>query len=190
MRMLKSVAAVAAAMLLAASAQAQAPERKEVKLGVGGANSLYYLPLALTEKLGFFKVAPYYMYPGFWEGGPAIHLFTNLEKWNSLPPAYQTIVANAAAYANSDMMAKYDALNPGALRELIGGGAKLKPFPADVIDAAYTAAHEVYDEISAENADFKTIFESVKAFRNEGYLWNQVAEYTYDTFMIRNRTKG
>ena len=59
-----------------------------------------------------------------------------------------------------------------------------------MIDAAYVAAHEVYDEIAAQNADFKTIFDSVKAFRNEGYLWNQVAEYTYDTFMIRNRTKG
>lgn len=142
------------------------------------------------QKLGFFKVAPYYYYPGFWEGGPAIHLFVNLEKWNSLPPAYQTIVSNAAAYANSDMLAKYDARNPGALRELIAGGAKLKAFPTDVIDAAYTAAHEVYDELSAENADFKTIIDSVKSFRNEGYLWWQVAEYTYDTFMIRNRTKG
>ena len=66
----------------------------------------------------------------------------------------------------------------------------LKAFPADVIDAAYVAAQEVYDEISAENADFKGVFDSVKAFRNEGYLWWQVAEYTYDTFMIRNRTKG
>ena len=99
-------------------------------------------------------------------------------------------ITNAAAYANTDMQAKYDARNPGALRSLIAGGAKLKPFPADVIDAAYAAAHEVYDEISAENADFKAIFDNVKAFRNEGYLWWQVAEYTYDTFMIRNRTKG
>ncbi len=55
MRILRSVAAVAAALLLAAAAQAQAPERKDVKLGVGGANSLYYLPLALADKLGFFK---------------------------------------------------------------------------------------------------------------------------------------
>ena len=47
------------------------------------------------------------------------------------------------------MLAKYDALNPVALRSLIAGGAKLKAFPADVIDAAYVAAHEVYDEISA-----------------------------------------
>ena len=69
------------------------------------------------EKLGFNKVAPYYYYPGFWEGGPAIHFFVNLDKWNELPPAYQAILTNAAAYANSDMLAKYDARNPVALRE-------------------------------------------------------------------------
>ena len=39
-----------------------------------------------------------------------------------------------------------------------------------MIDAAYAAAHEVYDEISAENADFKAIIDNVKAFRNKGYL--------------------
>ena len=64
------------------------------------------------QKLGFNKVAPYYYYPGFWEGGPAIHFFVNLEKWNALPPEYQAILTNAAAYANTDMLAKYDALNP------------------------------------------------------------------------------
>ena len=46
------------------------------------------------------------------------------------------------------------------------------------------------DEIAASNADFKTILDNVKGFRNEGYLWWQVAEYTYDTFMIRNRSRG
>jgi len=34
------------------------------------------------EKLGFAKVAKYYYYPGFWEGGPMVHAFTNLDKWN------------------------------------------------------------------------------------------------------------
>ena len=142
------------------------------------------------EKLGFYRVAPYYYYPGFWEGGPTVHFFVNLEKWNELPPAYKAMLTNAAAYANTDMLAKYDALNPVALRTLIAGGAKLKPFPPDVIEAGYVAANEIYDEISAENADFKTIYDSVKAFRNEGYLWCQVAEFSYDNFMIRNRSKG
>ena len=142
------------------------------------------------EKLGFVKVAPFYYYPGFWEGGPTVHFFVNLDKWNELPADYQAAITNAAAYANLDMLAKYDALNPVALRSLIGGGAKLKPFPQDVLEAGFAAANEIYDELSAQNADFKTIYDSAKAFRNEGYLWFQVAEFNYDSFMIRNRTKG
>lgn len=142
------------------------------------------------QKLGFNKVAPYYYYPGFWEGGPTIHFFVNLDKWNALPDDYKAILTNAGAYANTYMMARYDARNPGALRSLIAGGAQLKPFPQDVLEAAFKASHEVYDEISATNADFKQIWESQKAFRGEGYLWWQVAEYSFDTFQIRNRTKG
>ena len=44
------------------------------------------------EKLGFYKVAPYYYYPGWWEGGPSLHGFINLAKWNELPKSYQAAV--------------------------------------------------------------------------------------------------
>ena len=43
------------------------------------------------EKLGFYKVAKYYYYPGWWEGGTANHLLINLAKWNELPKAYKAI---------------------------------------------------------------------------------------------------
>ncbi|WP_460448778.1 ABC transporter substrate-binding protein [Alsobacter sp. SYSU BS001988] len=50
------IATAAAALLLAGSAAfAQAPEKKEVKLGVGGKALLYYLPLTIAERKGFFK---------------------------------------------------------------------------------------------------------------------------------------
>ena len=55
MKFLKASTIVAAAVVLAGAAHAQAPEKKDVKLGVGGAPALYYLPLALTEQLGHFK---------------------------------------------------------------------------------------------------------------------------------------
>src|SRR5215472_15823785 len=58
------------------------------------------------EKLGFNKVAPYYYYPGFWEGGTMIHAFCNLEKWTSLPKNYHAIVNAACAYANTWMAAR------------------------------------------------------------------------------------
>ena len=142
------------------------------------------------EKLGFAKVAPFYYYPGFWEGGPAIHFFFNNAKWKELPKAYQAILTAAAAYANVDMQAKYDARNPAALRRLVGAGTQLRPFPQEVLEAAYKAANEVYDETSAKNPDFKKIYENVRDFRGEEYLWFQVAEYTYDNFMIRARARG
>jgi TRAP-type mannitol/chloroaromatic compound transport system substrate-binding protein len=67
------------------------------------------------EKLGFSKVAKYYYYPGWWEGGACNHLMINLAKWNELPKRYQSIIAGAAAYANTELTAKYDARNPGAI---------------------------------------------------------------------------
>lgn len=142
------------------------------------------------EKLGLNKVAPYYYYPGFWEGGPTLNFMINLGKWNELPPAYQAIVKTAAATANLSMLAKYDYKNPTALRSLVAGGAQLRAFPEDVLKAAFDASNALYATLSAENADFKTIFESQQAYRNEANLWNQVAEYTFDTFMIRNRPRG
>jgi TRAP-type mannitol/chloroaromatic compound transport system substrate-binding protein len=88
------------------------------------------------------------------------------------------------------MLAKYDARNPAALRRLLGAGTQLRPYSQEILEAAYKATNEVFDEVSAKNADFKKVVDSVKAFRNEGYLWFQVAEYAYDTFMIRARARG
>jgi TRAP-type mannitol/chloroaromatic compound transport system substrate-binding protein len=141
------------------------------------------------EKLGFHKVAQYYYYPGWWEGAAMLHNFINLEKWNSLTPAYQSIVRSASALANVWMQARYDAYNPAALRKLLNEGVKLRPFPGPVMEACLKAALEVYAEVSAKNADFKKVWETMLAFRNDQYLWWRVAEYTYDDFMIRNRAR-
>src|SRR5213083_3180641 len=74
------------------------------------------------EKLGFNKVAKYYYYPGWWEGGPELDLFVNIKQWEALPPEYRAILEAACHEANIDMLAKYDALNPAALKKLVGSG--------------------------------------------------------------------
>jgi len=142
------------------------------------------------EKLGFSKVAKYYYYPGWWEGSTANHLMINLAKWNELPKRYQSIIAGAAAYANSEELAKYDARNPGALRKLIAAGTELRAFSQPIMEACLKASNEVNAETAAGNADFKKVLDSMLAFRNEEYFWWQVAEYSYDTFMIRSRPRS
>src|SRR3954468_20420157 len=141
------------------------------------------------EKLGFQKVAQYYYYPGWWEGGAMLHNFINIEKWNALTPTYKSIVKTASMAAHEWMQAKYDAANPAALKRLVASGAQLRPFPPAVMDACLKASLELYNEVSAANADFKKMWESTLAFRNDQYLWWQVAEYTYDTYLIRNRPR-
>ena len=49
------------------------------------------------EKLGFYKVAKYYYYPGWWEGQTQSSVYVNLEQWNKLPKSYQAIVTSTAA---------------------------------------------------------------------------------------------
>jgi len=142
------------------------------------------------EKLAFVRVAPYYYYPGFWEGAPTVHYWIGQDKWNALPKSYQQIFNNAAAANNMDMTAIYDARNPAALRRLVAAGAQLRPFSTEILDAAFKAANEIYAELSAGNADFKRIYEHMRAFRNEEYLWWQVAEYSFDTMMLRLRQRG
>ncbi len=138
------------------------------------------------EKLGFYKVAPHYYYPGWWEGGPMLLSFVNLDKWNALPKYYQSVLEQAGHYANNWMMAKYDQANPQALRRLLANGAKLHAFSPPIMEASLKAAKELHGEVSATNADFKKVYESLTAFSNNGYQWFQVAEVGYDYFMARH----
>ncbi|MBB2859282.1 UNVERIFIED_ORG: TRAP-type mannitol/chloroaromatic compound transport system substrate-binding protein [Rhizobium etli] len=114
-------------------------------------------------KLGFHKVAKYYYYPGWWEGGPTVHAFFNLDKWSNLPKHYQA-----------------------ALTE----GATLRPFSQEIMEACFQAAMGIYGEISANNQYFKKIYDDQTAFKRDAYLWMQLSEYTFDTFMMIQQRAG
>lgn len=142
------------------------------------------------EKFGLVRVAKYYYYPGWWEGGAMLHLVVNNDQWNRLPKTYQAIVQNACEAANNWMLAKYDSVNPPALRRLVQQGAELRAFPTPVMEQAYKAANDLYGELSAQNPAFKAALDSVNAIRTEQLLWWQIAEYSYDSFSIRMRGKS
>jgi TRAP-type mannitol/chloroaromatic compound transport system substrate-binding protein len=139
------------------------------------------------EKLGFNKVAKFYYYPGFWEGGPMVMTLVNEKKWNELPKHYQAALQTACGEVNSWMPAKYDAQNPAALRRLVASGTQLRPFPRAVMEAAEKASYEVYDEMSAKSAHFKRIYPEWKKFRDEQFLWFRVAEQTYDNYSFNSK---
>ena len=134
-------------------------------------------------KLGFNKVAPHYYYPGFWEVGPQLSLYVNQKAYEGLSSEYKAIVECAAAYAHTDMQAKYDARNMPALKTLLGQGVKLHAFPKDVLNAAFKAAMEVYTELNDTNPAWKKIYTDYAAFRKDSNLWFSLAEASMDDFM-------
>ena len=141
------------------------------------------------EKLGFHKVARYYYYPGWWEGCGQAHNLFNLAKWNELPKHYQAALLTASTESWEWVLGRYDAGNPAALKRLLAGGAQLRAFPQDVMEACFKAANDIYADLSRTNPLFKKMYDSLVPFRNDSYLWMQVAELGFDNFMIRMRTR-
>jgi len=58
------------------------------------------------------------------------------------------------------------------------------------MEACLKASNEVNAETSVANPDYKKILDSQFSFRNDSNLWWQVAEYGFETFMIRTRPKS
>jgi len=139
------------------------------------------------QKLGFNKVAKYYYYPAWWEGGPQISTYINAKKWAELPKEYQTIIEAACADTDTEMCARYDAYNPTALKQLLGSGTKMLPFPKDVMEASYKAAMEYYAETSAKNPEFKKIYDDYKKFLDGQNFWFRVAENEFAKFMFSRK---
>ena len=135
------------------------------------------------QKLGFNKVAPFYYYPGWWEGGPELDFFINNKAFDALTPEYKAMVEAAASDAHVTMQARYDARNPAALKQLVGSGTKLRPFPKDVMNAAFKEAMAFYDELSAKNENWKKVYADFSKFRAEQNLWFKFADAQFDNFM-------
>jgi TRAP-type mannitol/chloroaromatic compound transport system substrate-binding protein len=133
------------------------------------------------EKFGFFKVAKYYYTPGWWEGSAQITSLVNKGAWEGLPKEFRIAFETAANEQMTMMLANYDAKNPAALRRLIASGTEIRAFPRDVMEAAYKASLETFDDLANKNPDFKTIYEPWTKFVNDSNAWFRLAEYRLDS---------
>jgi len=142
------------------------------------------------EKLGLYKVANYYYYPGWWEGCGQAHNLINLGKWSELPKSYQSAILAASGDTWAWVLGKYDYVNPSALKRLVSQGVKLRAFPQDTMEASYHAAAEIYADLSKTNPRFKKLYDSLVTYRSDSLVWQQVAELSFDSFMLRMRTRS
>ena len=143
------------------------------------------------EKLGFQKVAKYYYYPGL---------------LGRRPDGPRLLQSRQVEFAAEELSG--DRHQRGAERQHLDGGAlrHAEPVGAEASGRRRHAASSLHQRSAgslpegdqrivgakspAKNADFKKSIDAMQAYRSDQYLWWQVAEYTFDSFMIRSRTRG
>jgi len=129
---------------------------------------------------GHYKAAKYYYYPGWHEPGTTLEAMINKQVFDGLPKDLQSIVMNACAVVNQDMLAEYTARNPAALKTLLDEhNVDLRKFPDDVITKLRELSAEVVAEI-AEKDDFsKRTYASYQKFLSQSREWSAISELTY-----------
>ncbi len=134
------------------------------------------------EKLGLFRAAKYYYYPGWWEPGPTLTALVNKKAWQKLPTEYQAIFKTACYEANLSMLSRYDNLNGAALQRLIQKGTQLIQYEDTILKAAEEASFELLEEIGEKDIGFNEIFTQWKKFRQNVSSWNKINEFSFSRF--------
>jgi TRAP-type mannitol/chloroaromatic compound transport system substrate-binding protein len=111
----------------------------------------------------------------------------NSKAYNSLSSEYKAIIDAASAKAGAVMIARYDARNPQAIKELVGSGVQLHSFSREIMDASFKAAQETFEELNQKNPNWKKIYPDYASFRRDGNLWFRFCESGFDQFMQRQK---
>ena len=128
--------------------------------------------------LGFHRHAPHYYMPGFNKPNGAGEALISLAAFSKLPKDLQTIIEIACQAEHSAALAEAEHSNAAALIELVQKGAKVTPFPADVVAAARKSAKDVLDAKAGKSAIAAKIIDSWRKTLNAGSAWTRVQAYS------------
>jgi TRAP-type mannitol/chloroaromatic compound transport system substrate-binding protein len=131
-------------------------------------------------RLGFYKAAKYYYYPGWHEPGAIFEYFFNKKAFESLPKDLQGIVNSACMESEAWSLAQFEAQNGAALEELITKHkVQLEKFPDEVLVKLRKIAEEVNEEESNKSPMAKKVHASFKKIQKVVGTWGTVSEKAY-----------
>ncbi|HKK93912.1 MAG TPA: TRAP transporter substrate-binding protein DctP [Longimicrobiales bacterium] len=135
------------------------------------------------ETIELYQIAPNYYMPGWWEPGPNITMQVSQAAYDELPPSYQELLTTVSAEASTFMLGRYDYENPRALDRLINQhGVTLRSFSDEILQAAWTESNAYLEELAADDAAFRTVYESWRDFRALAFPFFDGNEQSYADF--------
>ena len=131
-------------------------------------------------RLGLYKAAQYYYYPGWHEPGTCLEVTFNKKVYDGLPSDLKVILDSVAAETNIWSLSEFESSNGAALEELINKHhVQLKEFPAEMLVQLGKLSTEVLEEEAAKDPQSKKVNEAFKKFRAQIGPWGTVSEKAY-----------
>jgi len=131
-------------------------------------------------RMGFYKAAPYYYYPGWHEPGTCLEVIFNKKAYESLPKDLQAAVDAVAMETNFWSLSEFEAGNGAALQELITKHkVNLVRFPDALLNDLRKLAKETLEEEAEKDAMSRKVHEAFKKFKEQVGVWGSVSEKAY-----------
>jgi TRAP-type mannitol/chloroaromatic compound transport system substrate-binding protein len=132
------------------------------------------------QRLGLYRAAKHYYYPGWHEPGTVLELTINERAWLSLPADLQAIVSNAAQAENVRMLSEMEQKNLSALKELRQReNVQIHHFPKDVLAKLRSLTDETLQEEADKDPKFKQVYDAYQKFRQLNDDWSAISENAY-----------
>jgi len=138
--------------------------------------------------LGFPDVAKNCMLQSFHQSGEQFEILFNNAKYKGLPTELKSIIDYAVQAASADMSWKAADRNSKDYVELKKAGVSFYKTPDAILKAQLTAWDKIVEKKSGENALFKKVIDSQKAYAQRVGQWHN--DYTVDFKMAYNHYFG
>jgi TRAP-type mannitol/chloroaromatic compound transport system substrate-binding protein len=135
-------------------------------------------------RMGFYKAAKYYYYPGWHEPGTCLEVIFNKKVYDELPRDLQLTLDAVAAETNMWSLCEFEAGNGAALQELISQhNVNLVRFPESLLEDLRELAAETLEEEASKDAESRKVHEAFKKFRAQVGVWGSISESAYYNVM-------
>ncbi len=141
-------------------------------LELGTIDATEYAMPAIDLDLGFHQIAKHYYFPGWHQPSSLLELMINKDKWDSLNTQQQAWIETACGDSIRAGIAEGEAIQFPALQELQDKGVTLHRWSPEILGSLETAWAEVVAEESANDPDFKRVWESLNKFREDYKVWS------------------
>jgi TRAP-type mannitol/chloroaromatic compound transport system substrate-binding protein len=140
----------------------------------GTLDAVSYASPVIDREMHFETWLKNYYPEGWRQSLTLLALMTNLKKWEALSGSQKAQINAVCSDSVRYSLAKGEASQFQALKEMFGEGVRLLRLSPGINDALEGAWQQVVQQASNDDADFQRVWQSLSAFRAEYVVWREL----------------